>query len=314
MAAIAAMFPGQGSQTVGMGKDFFETNERARERFLSADKVLGYALSKLCFEGPRETLTLTENAQPALLTAGYAAYEIAGIDVVAAAGHSLGEYTALVAAGVLSFEDAVQLVHKRGKYMQEAVPAGIGKMLAVMGPREEEIAGRIRSVSTGTVGIANLNCPGQTVIAGDNEGLDAFAAGLGATAKLIPLNVSAPFHCRLMQPAAEALARDLDAIRFQDPQFPVYANVNAAMVRTGEQARELLKQQVCATVRWTDSMQNMIAEQAITLAVEFGPGGVLSKLLRRIDDAVARAEVLDSQSLERAREIVAVRVPGRLGD
>lgn len=309
MAKIAALFPGQGSQSVGMGKDFFETDERARERFVSADKVLGYPLSKLCFEGPRENLTLTANAQPALLTAGYIAFELAGIDVAAAAGHSLGEYTALVAAGVLSFEDAVQLVHKRGKYMQEAVPAGTGKMLAVMGPNEEEIAKRIRAVSTGTVEIANLNCPGQTVVAGDNEGLDAFAAGLGATAKLIPLNVSAPFHCRLMQPAAEALARDLDAIRFQDPKFPIYANVTAAIVRTGEQARELLKQQVCATVRWTDSMQNMIAEQAITLAVEFGPGGVLSKLLKRIGDAVARTEIFDSPSLKRARVVLGESLP-----
>ena len=306
MAAVAALFPGQGSQSVGMGKDFFETNEQAKERFSLADRVLGYPLSKICFEGPRETLTLTENAQPALLTAGYVAYEIAGVGVAAAAGHSLGEYTALLAAGVLSFEDAVQLVHKRGKYMQESVPVGTGKMLAVMGPSEEDIRKGIRAVSTGCVEIANLNCPGQTVVAGDNEGLDAFAAEMGANARLIPLNVSAPFHCRLMQPAAEALGRDLDAISFQAPRFPVYANVTAAIIETGEQARELLKKQVCATVRWSDSMKNMIAEQAITMAIEFGPGGVLSKLLKRIDKTVPQAEIFDSQSLQRANEKLVV--------
>ena len=299
---IAALFPGQGAQKVGMGKEFIETCPKAKSLFERADKILGYSLTKLCLEGPIETLTLTENAQPALLTTAYSAFVVAGIIPNAGAGHSLGEYTALVAAGALEFEDAVLLVHKRGKYMQEAVKPGEGKMVAVMGPSEPELRQAISQVTTGVAEIANLNSPGQTVIAGDNAGVDAFCELVQKIGgKVIPLNVSAPFHCRLMKPAADKLAVDLDSVSFNDPLFPIYSNVTAKPVKTGADARELLKQQVCGSVRWTDLMVNMIESEGITHSVEFGPGGVLTKMLKRINGSVARIEVFDPVSLEKAR-------------
>jgi [acyl-carrier-protein] S-malonyltransferase len=284
---LAGLFPGQGSQSVGMGAAFAEQSEQARELFERADKALGYSISELCFKGPIEELTLTQNAQPALLTLGYLAYSESDIKVNGLAGHSLGEYTALVAAESLSFEDAVQLVHKRGRYMQEAVPEGRGKMLAVIKSSVEDIKEAISEVTSGVVEVANYNSPGQTVVAGDVEGIDAFATAIAAKGgKVIPLQVSAPFHCSLMKPAAEQLSKDLQAITFATPKLPVYANVTAAKIESGEEACELLKQQVCSSVRWTESMQNMISELGIQAVVEFGPGGVLSKLMKRIDSSV----------------------------
>lgn len=291
MSKIMGLFPGQGSQIVGMGREFFDASAVARELFSEADQALGYSLSELCFQGPLETLTLTENAQPAILVVSVISYQIGRIPLTAAAGHSLGEYSALVAAGALEFRDAVQLVNRRGRYMQDAVPAGEGKMVAVLGPSEDEIRSVLAEVKTGTAEIANLNSPGQTVVAGDVAGVDAFSALMQeAGGKIIPLNVSAPFHCRLMQPAAERLATDLDAVNFQAPCFPVYSNVTAEAVTTGEQARELLKRQVCGSVRWTESVQRMVGECGITHSVEFGAGGVLTKLLKRIEPKVARFE------------------------
>ena len=301
-ATIAGLFPGQGSQSVGMGADFLEHSEQARALFQEADVLLGYSLSELCLKGPLSELTLTQNAQPALLLAGYVSFLEADIPVCATAGHSLGEYTALVAAGVLKFSDAIQLVHKRGRYMQEAVPQGAGGMLAVLGPDEAELQAIIDSLAEGIVEIANLNCPGQIVVAGDSKGIAAYAAALKDKGmKAIPLNVSAPFHCRLMKPAADSLAKDLDATTFSKPRIPVFANVSAAAVTTGDEAKELLKQQVCASVRWTDAMRNLVAQQQTSCIIEFGPGAVLSKLMKRIDPSVERLEVFDRASLEKAK-------------
>lgn len=295
---IAGLFPGQGSQSVGMGKSFFENNPIAREVFASADQTLGFPLSKLCFEGPIEELTLTKNAQPAILTASYIAYLLAEIPISAAAGHSLGEYTALVAAESISFPEAVALVHKRGSYMQEAVVPGEGAMLAVMGPSPEEIQSVIDKIETAVVEIANMNCPGQTVVAGDTKGIEQFSKLMTEQGgKIIPLNVSAPFHCRLMKTAEEKLSSDLDAIAFKDPIFPVYANFSANAVRSGAEVRKLLKAQVCGSVRWTESMENLLREEKIDRVVEFGAGGVLSKLMKRINKEVARFEIDSPESI-----------------
>jgi [acyl-carrier-protein] S-malonyltransferase len=306
MARIAGLFPGQGSQTVGMGAEFLKTAEIARSLFEEADRVLGYRISDLCLSGPIERLTLTENAQPAILLVSCICYRVSGIELACAAGHSLGEYTALVAAGCLDFADALPLVHKRGRYMQEAVPPGQGKMVAVMGPTAEEIQAVIDKLEQGVVEIANLNSPGQTVVAGETGAVAAFCAAMSAVGgKIIPLNVSAPFHCRLMQPAAEKLSKDLDAIGFRDPRFPVYANFTAGPVTTGEQAKEALKKQVCGSVRWTQSMLAMVQEQQVTHTVEFGAGGVLSKLMKRIHSQTTRLEAADPASLEKTRQALA---------
>lgn len=294
----AALFPGQGSQVVGMGLKLCEQSERAKEIFERANQALGFDLKKLCFEGPIEELTKTEVAQPALLTTAYACYaEFAdkGGKVQAAAGHSLGEYTALVAAGALKFEDAVVLVNKRGKYMQESVPQGMGGMLAVMGLEEAQLKEIISKVSSGVVEIANLNCPGQTVLAGNKEGLAHFQ-DIAVGAKIIPLNVSAPFHCSLMKPAADKLALDLDSVEFKDLLFPIVANVTAKKITSGNEARELLKRQVCESVRWTDSVNYLANEMGVKEVIEFGPGGVLVKLCKRINASLNRLQVEDTES------------------
>jgi len=301
---VLGLFPGQGSQAVGMGADFFEHSEIGKELFQQADRSLGFPLSNLCLQGPIERLTLTEHAQPAILLVSIISYRHTQLRLAAAAGHSLGEYSALVAADAISLEDALQLVHKRGRYMQEAVEPGAGKMVAVMGPSEEEITEALKLVQKGVAEIANLNSPGQTVVSGDNLGVDTFAHILQERGgKIIPLNVSAPFHCSLMKSAADKLAKDLDAISFRDPSFPIYANVTGHAVETGEQARALLKQQVCGSVRWTECMLNAAAEKQITHAVEFGAGAVLSKLLKRIKPEVTRFDVPDLKSLEKLQTI-----------
>lgn len=295
-----ALFPGQGSQAVGMGHGFYEKHELAREVFNQADRSLGFPLSELCFHGPIEKLTLTEYAQPALLTVSTIAFTLSNLSPTAAAGHSLGEYSALVAAGCIDFSDAVQLVHKRGRYMQEAVASGAGKMVAVMGPSVEEIRDHLAAITEGIVEIANINCPGQTVVAGDNVGIQNFSNIITPTgAKLIPLNVSAPFHCRLMQPAADRLAADLAAVSFKDPKFPVVANVTAAPVSKGGEARQLLVKQVCATVRWTECVEILLKQFKPDRAIEFGPGGVLVKLLKRIDRSIPGVGVSDSVELQK---------------
>lgn len=291
-----ALFPGQGSQSVGMGKALFDTSDKARELFAVADEALGYSLSKLCFEGPLEELTLTQNAQPAILTASVAAFNERSITPAAAAGHSLGEYSALVCAGALTFSDAVRLVHKRGQYMQEAVEPGKGKMIAVLGPTPQQIKDAISTVTVGVCEIANLNCPGQTVCAGDVAGIDALTAALSG-AKVVPLNVSAPFHCSLMKPAADKLALDLDQVTIVPPRFPVYANYTARPVTTPEEIREALKSQVCGAVRWTESMENALSDTEATAVVEYGAGRVLANLMKRINSGVARHEASDPESI-----------------
>ncbi len=303
---VLGMFPGQGSQEVGMGRAFIESSDEAQALVALADKTLGFPLSKLILEGPLDQLTLTENAQPAILLVSTICFRLANVKLDAAAGHSLGEYSALVAAGCLSFEDAILAVHRRGRYMQEAVEPGAGKMVAVMGPEEADIRVALQSVERGVAEIANLNCPGQTVVAGDVAGIEAFSAAMAKQgAKIIPLNVSAPFHCSLMQPAADKLARDLDSITFNDPSFPIYSNVEAQPVNTGAEARELLKRQVCGSVRWTDSMQNAIEDLSVTNAVEFGAGGVLTKLLKRIDPSIKRHEVANPAGLATVKSVLA---------
>ncbi|MBL7663222.1 ACP S-malonyltransferase [bacterium] len=290
--AFAALFPGQGSQSVGMGKAFFDASDEAKKIFSRADEALGFSISKLCFEGPIDELTLTQNAQPAILLVSYLAFKLAGLNPVAAAGHSLGEYSALAAAGSLELEDALVLVNKRGKYMQAAVPAGAGKMIAVMGPTEEQIRQVLANVSAGVAEIANLNSPGQTVVSGDVTGVEQGGKLLKeAGAKIIPLNVSAPFHCSLMRAAADQLSPDLDTVAFKDPLFPIYANVTGKAVRSAADARKLLKDQVCASVRWVDCMQGLFSETGTNKAIEFGSGDVLAKLLKRINTNIASYNV-----------------------
>ncbi len=301
--SICGIFPGQGSQSIGMGKAWFDQNEQAKELFNLADKTLGFPLSKICFEGPIEELTLTKHTQPALLLVSYLNYLMADIPVQTVAGHSLGEYTALVAASVLSLEDALQLVYKRGSYMQEAVPVGVGAMIAVMGKTEDEILTLIKEKSSGIVEIANLNSPGQIVLAGEQEAIGQFSQILTEQgAKVIPLNVSAPFHCSLMKPAEIALSSDLDATSFSDPKLKVYANYTAKQIKSGDEAKDLLKKQVCGTVRWTELIGRMLEENSSETTIEFGPGGVLSKLLKRTLPQVKRLEVSDPASLIKTKE------------
>jgi [acyl-carrier-protein] S-malonyltransferase len=255
MSKTIALFPGQGSQTVGMGLELFQTSSKAKELFIQADEALAF-----------ETTDFSTIGLP-----------------VAAAGHSLGEYTALVAAGSLSFVDAVKLVHKRGKYMQAAVQPGEGKMIAVLGLTEEEILSYIAK-GTGICEIANLNTPGQTVLSGSVDGVTSVMQHLSADGKkVIELNVSAPFHCSLMKPAAEKLAVDLDATEFKDPTFPVYANFTAKKIQSGSEARSLLKSQVCGSVRWFESIENMIADTGATAFKEYGNGAVLTGMMKRIN-------------------------------
>ena len=290
-----ALFPGQGSQKIGMGKELAAQSEVARSVFARADKALGFSLSSICFEGPAEKLTLTEIAQPAILTVSVICFELAkaklgsALKIVAAAGHSLGEYSALVAAGALKFDDAVVLVNKRGRYMQSAVPAGVGKMVAILGKETAEIEAAIAKVKSGVAEIANSNAPGQIVVSGKREAVDECVANLGSV-KAIELAVSAPFHCSLMEPAAVALAKDLDAISISGAAFPIYANVSAKAVQSPDEIRDALKRQVCGQVRWIESMEHAISERSPKTAIEFGAGNVLSGLLKRINNTVPRLE------------------------
>jgi [acyl-carrier-protein] S-malonyltransferase len=263
-----------------MGRDLYDRSPEARALFETADQALGFSLSKICFEGPEDALRLTPNTQPALLVVSTAACRVLGRDPVVAAGHSLGEYSALVAAGCLRFEDAVVLVHKRGRYMQDAVPVGAGGMAAVLGVPGEEVARRLGEVRSGLVEIANWNSDDQIVISGEKAAVDEALAVIKAPRSVL-LPVSAPFHSRLMKPAEERLAADLDAAAFADPRFPIITNVDARLIRTGAEARDALKRQVSRSVLWTKSMAVM-KDFGIDACVECGPGKVLAGLVKRI--------------------------------
>ena len=305
---IACVFPGQGAQKVGMGKELAEAFSICRDTFAEADEALGESLSALCFEGPEDRLLLTENAQPAILAMSIAAYRLArsrGIEPVLAAGHSLGEYSAHVAAGTLSFADALRTVRRRGRYMQEAVPVGEGAMAAVLGLDGAAVADACaeasRELSGSVVAPANLNAPGQVVIAGQAAAVaraGELAKARGAK-RVIPLAVSAPFHCALMEPARARLAPELKALPARDPQFPVVANVDALPKTDAAAAVDALIAQVAAPVRWEDVVRRLVADGARTF-VELGPGSVLSGLIRKIDPSVAVMNIENGQGLEKA--------------
>ncbi len=293
MNKIIALFPGQGSQKIGMGKELASSSDEAAEIFRRAEKALGFSLADICFNGPEEKLTATAIAQPAILTVSTICFEIfRGKKAVfsCAAGHSLGEYSALVAAGAISYDDAVALVHKRGRYMQEAVAAGAGKMIAVLGKEIPEIEQALTQVTEGVAEIANDNSPGQVVAAGDVAGIDQLQKIL-AGSKIVELKVSAPFHCRLMKSAEVNLRKDLAVLNVKLPEFPVISNYHARPLDTVDEIRESLALQVCGRVRWVESMRCAISHFQTGMALEFGAGNVLTGLLKRIDGAVERKNI-----------------------
>ncbi len=305
---IAFIFPGQGSQYAGMGKDLAEKFPAARQVFEEADAALGFALSEICFDGPADELQLTENTQPAILTVSIAALramESAGFaapDFVA--GHSLGEYSALVAAGSLSLADAVRTVCVRGRYMQEAVPVGTGAMAAILGAESGVVAAACEEAREGQVcSAANFNSPGQVVIAGDADAIDraiVLVKERGAK-RAVKLKVSAPFHCALMSPAQERLAADLQGILFSDLKVPLVTNVDASVVRSVAEAREALIRQVTQPVRWLESVE-FLTGHGVQSFIEIGPGKVLSGLVRQIDRSLSCVNIEDEASLRAAGE------------
>lgn len=290
MAVTAFLFPGQGSQAVGMARSLVEGFAPARELFADADEALGFPLSALILDGPLETLTLTEHTQPAILTASLAAYrflEAEGIAPDFVAGHSLGEYSAVVAAGGLSFADAIRAVRSRGRYMQDAVPAGKGAMAAILKLPIDQIESICEEAAQGeVVSVANENSPDQTVIAGEKSAVERAAelARKAGAKRVVMLPVSAPFHCALMSPAQIRLRADLEALDFADLRVPLVNNVEATVVRDGASVRNGLVEQVPNRVRWVESMFRLV-DEGVEQFIEVGPGAVLSGLLRNIDSA-----------------------------
>lgn len=308
MSKTAYIFPGQGSQAVGMGKDLFDNFAAAREVFEAADDALGFSLSEMCFSGDEADLQLTANTQPAILTASIAAYTAARAEGLPepdmVAGHSLGEYSALVAAGVLDFADAVQTVRKRGTYMQEAVPVGVGAMAAILGLDVPTVEAGCAEAAQGQVcSPANINSPSQIVIAGNSDAVDRACEILkekGAK-RAIRLNVSAPFHCALMMPAQERLASDLATLNYGEFIFPVVHNVDATANTDAVAVCDKLTEQVSSPVRWLQTIENMSAT-GVANFIEIGPGKVLTGLVRQINKEVVYANIENSESLRNTIE------------
>jgi [acyl-carrier-protein] S-malonyltransferase len=301
---LAYVFPGQGAQYVGMGRDFIEKYPAAKELFERADEVLGFSLTELCLNGPEEELKLTYHTQPALLVTSIAAVTVfrqhTDVEPVALAGHSLGEYSALVAAGALRFEDAVKLVHLRGRLMDEAVPAGTGTMAAVLGMEEDDLKSVCNEASDAddVVEVANLNCPGQIVISGTVKAVEraSHLAKEAGAKRVIPLVVSGPFHSSLMKPAADRLETLLSNIQVSDANYPVVANVDAKPYQNGAIFPRLLKEQLYSPVRWADDVRTML-ELGVEGFIEFGPGTVLSGLIKKVERRIPTFHVEDEASL-----------------
>ena len=307
---IALLFPGQGSQAVGMGKDFYAKYPVVRETFAEADSALGFSLSQVCFDGPEEKLRLTEITQPAILTVSIAILRVLETQVHKpgfVAGHSLGEYSAHVAAGTMSFADAVRTVRKRGKYMQEAVPVGVGAMAAILGMDLEKVMAACHEAAGEEVcAAANINSPEQIVISGNTGAVERavkLAEERGAKkAKLLP--VSAPFHCSLMKPAQDRLKVDLDKLTLSNPVYPVACNVDAALVTENLKARDTLVRQVTGSVKWEQDIRLLI-EKGVQTFIEVGPGKVLWGLMRQIDRSKTSLNVSDEPSLGKTLETLA---------
>lgn len=302
MKRVAFMFPGQGSQEVGMGKDFYDSYPEVKELFQQANELLDKDITGIMFSGPAETLTETENAQPALLLTSVAIEQVLlkeGVQPTMAVGHSLGEYSALAAAGAVSVEEALPLVAARGRLMEAAFPKGKGTMAAVLGLSEAEVQEALETVTEEVVDLANLNCPGQIVISGSKEGVEQASLQLkekGAK-RVLPLNVSGPFHSRLMKPANEEFAAYLDQVTFNNASIPVYANVSASPVTAKNEIKDLLIRQLYSPVRFEESIRKM-NEENVDAFVEVGNGKVLSGLLRKIDRSAKTFAVQDKKSLE----------------
>jgi len=304
MKKIAFIFPGQGSQYIGMGKELYDNFRVAREVFEEADDALHFPISLLCFRGPEEALRLTENTQPALLTTSIAALKVIrtekGINPQLTAGHSLGEYSALVASGALSFLDAVRIVRLRGRFMQEAVPVGEGAMAAILGMEREEIEKLCEEVSSGEVlSPANFNCPGQIVIAGHSKAVErAIGKVMQSGKKAILLPVSAPFHSPLMKPAGSRLEEAMEGISIGDLKVPVVTNVEAEVNTSRERVKPLLVTQVSSPVRWEESMRRMVRE-GVEQVLEIGPRKVLSGLMKRIDSRIETKNIEDLETFKK---------------